>query len=626
MGSLMRTEIVEKRLNSLPDLARQGKRINGLHRLLACPRIWELAYEAIAPNRGALTPGVTPDNTLDGFSLERMQGIIDRVMGGTYRFTPVRRVYIPKANGKKRPLGIPNADDKFVQAAVKMVLERVYEPIFSDSSHGFRASRSCHTALESIKRPWTGVIWLVDVDVVGFFDNIDHNILLDLLRKRVDDEDFLRLIKGMLAAGYMEDWTWNATHSGTPQGGVVSPLLANVYLHELDEFMETLRKQYNCGTERRLDPRYECIRKRIKRTRRRVNHLRSQGREPEAKKVLTKLRELSTVQRTLPSQDLFDPGYRRLSYVRYADDFLIGITGPKQDARDVMDKVRSFLKDHLRLGVADEKSGIASAADGTTFLGYTVRTNTSGRIQRVRSGGRIVSRRDAARNIQFHVPHAKLEAFTERQRLGNYHTVRGEARPELVNSSDLELIVTYNAVMRGLAEYYKLGSNWQRELSRVQRIWWFSLMKTLARKHKCSLPYVCGTLLDKVHGEHGLWMDKSDGQTFVPVFRMKYIKSGKPSTVAGIDRETDIFYLSGSRTDMVDRLRAKVCEACGDTDAPLQIHHARRLADTVHLSLAAQTVAARRRKRVALCQPCHVALHAGTLQRRLDQKANVGAG
>lgn len=622
----MRTEIVEKRLNSLPDLARQGKRVNGLHRLLACPRIWELAYEALAPNQGALTPGVTPGNTLDGFSLERMQGIIDKVMSGTYRFAPVRRVYIPKANGKQRPLGIPNADDKLVQAAVKMVLERIYEPNFSDNSHGFRPGRSCHTALESIKRPWTGVIWLVDVDVVGFFDNIDHSILLDLLRKRIDDDDFLRLIKGMLAAGYMEDWALHATHSGTPQGGVISPLLANVYLHELDEFMDGLLTQYNCGKKRAPNPEYARLSGRIKIGRRRIEYLKSQGRVAEAGQKLDIVRELSATMRTLPSKDLLDPNYRRLHYVRYADDFLIGIAGPKQEARDVMEKVRSFLKDSLRLDVSDEKSGITNATDGTTFLGYTIRTHSGNRVQRTRkSNGRIVSQRDAARNIQFHIPHAKLETFVEKHRLGNYHMVRGEARTGLINSSDLELIVMYNAVMRGLAEYYKLGSDWQNELSRVQRIWWFSLMKTLARKHKCPLPHVCNTLLDRVHGEHGLWMETRNGRTFVPVFRMKYVKSRKPCTNAEIDRET-VTYLSSSGTDMVDRLRAKVCEACGDIDVPLQIHHARRLADTVHLSLAAQMVAARRRKRVALCQPCHVALHNGTLQKRLDQKANVGAG
>lgn len=622
----MRTEIVEKRPNSLPDLARQGKRINGLHRLLACSRIWELAYEAIAPNQGALTSGVTPGNTLDGFSLERMQGIIDRVMSGTYRFAPARRVYIPKANGKKRPLGIPNADDKLVQAAVKLVLECIYEPVFSDVSHGFRPRRSCHTALESIKRPWTGVIWLVDIDVVGFFDNIDHGILLDLLRKRIDDDDFLMLIKGMLAAGYMEDWTWNATHSGTPQGGVISPLLANVYLHELDEFMVTLREQYNCGKERRPNRRYERLTERVQLARRRVELLRSQKRAAEADAKLNKIRELSAEMRTIPSKDLFDPSYRRLLYVRYADDFLIGIIGPKQDARDVMAKVRSFLKERLRLDVSDEKSGIASAADGTTFLGYTVKTCNSGRITRVKVGERTVSRRDSARVIQFHAPHAKLEAFTEKQHLGNYHTIRGEARTELTNSSDLEILITYNAVMRGLAEYYKLGTDWKRELSRVQCVWWFSLMKTLARKHKCSVPQVCNTLLKRVNGEHGLWMDTRNGRKFVPVFRTAHTKGEKPDPKAEVDRVV-VPTLTKTRTDMVDRLRAKVCEACGDTDVPLQIHHARRLSDTVHLSLTAQLAAARRRKRVALCYKCHKELHAGTLQKRLDQlKANVGAG
>src|SRR3954451_8560993 len=165
----MRTEVVEKRLASLATLSCKGRRINGLHRLLGCPRLWEQAYETIAPNKGALTPGVDPDNTLDGFSLERMERIISKVKDGSYRFQPARRVYIPKPNGKKRPLGIPNADDKLVQAAVKLVLEQIYEPVFSKNSHGFRPGRSCHTALQHVRNVWTGTVWLVDIDVVGFF-------------------------------------------------------------------------------------------------------------------------------------------------------------------------------------------------------------------------------------------------------------------------------------------------------------------------------------------------------------------------------------------------------------------------------------------------------------------------
>ncbi|EJJ26238.1 reverse transcriptase domain-containing protein [Rhizobium sp. CF142] len=219
---------VEKRLGSIIDLSRQGKRINGLFRLLSAPTLWEKAYEQIAPNKGALTPGADAENTLDGFSLERMEGIIARVMDGSYRFSPARRQYIPKANGKKRPLGIPTADDKLVQAAVKILLEHVYEPIFSEQSHGFRRGRSCHTALTEIRRTWHGMKWLVEVDIVGYYDNIDHNILLGLLRKRIDDDRLLQLIRRMLKAGYLEDWKFHKTFSGAPQGGVISPILANV--------------------------------------------------------------------------------------------------------------------------------------------------------------------------------------------------------------------------------------------------------------------------------------------------------------------------------------------------------------------------------------------------------------
>jgi len=219
----MQPQTVEKRLGSIIDLSRQGKRINGLFRLLSSPLLWEMAYEQIAPNKGALTPGVNPTNTLDGFSLEGMERIIAAVMDGSYRFSPARRQYIPKANGKKRPLGIPTADDKLVQAAVKILLEHIYEPIFSDQSHGFRRGRSCHTALTEIRRTWHGVKWLIEVDIVGYYDNIEHSILLDLLRKRIEDERLIRLIGRMLKAGYLEDWRFHKTFSGAPQGGVTTP-------------------------------------------------------------------------------------------------------------------------------------------------------------------------------------------------------------------------------------------------------------------------------------------------------------------------------------------------------------------------------------------------------------------
>ena len=319
----MQPHTVEKRLDSIIDLSRQGKRINGLFRLLAAPTLWERAYEQIAPNKGALTPGSDPENTLDGFSLERMQRVMGAVLDGTYRFSPARRQYIPKANGKKRPLGIPTADDKLVQAAVKIVLEHVYEPVFSDQSHGFRRGRSCHTALTEIRRTWHGMKWLVEVDIVGYYDNIDHDILLGLLRKRIDDERLLQLIRRMLKAGYLEDWKFHRTFSGAPQGGVISPILANIYLHELDQFMVGVKARFDRGQARRRSATYLETSKQIQIRRRMIERRRANGNEEEIPRLIAEIREWERRRLEKPSLDQLDPTYRRLRYCRYADDFVM---------------------------------------------------------------------------------------------------------------------------------------------------------------------------------------------------------------------------------------------------------------------------------------------------------------
>jgi len=206
----MQAATIQRRIESLPTLSRFGRRINGLHRLMRSPCLFERAYEKVSRNKGALTPGVD-GKTFAGMSLEKLADIAKRVADGTYRFRPVRRVYIPKDNGKTRPLGIPTVEDRLVQEAVRTILEAIYEPLFLSESHGFRPRRSCHTALNLIKKTWTGCKWLIEVDVRGFFDNIDHDILLGLLKKRIDDDKFIGLIEGMLKAGYMEDWVYGRT-------------------------------------------------------------------------------------------------------------------------------------------------------------------------------------------------------------------------------------------------------------------------------------------------------------------------------------------------------------------------------------------------------------------------------
>ena len=213
---------VIRRLEALGEIAKQGKRLNGLFRLMEHPLVWQEAYANIYSNHGALTPGVD-GVTLDGFSQERVASIIARLKEGSYRFRPVRRVYVPKRNGKKRPLGISSGDDKLVQEVVRMILERIYEPIFESSSHGFRPGRSPHTALQHMEQEWTAVKWMIDMDIRDYFTTIPHELLMDLLKKKIEDTRFLCLIQAMLDAGYLEDWTYHATYSGVPQGSIVTP-------------------------------------------------------------------------------------------------------------------------------------------------------------------------------------------------------------------------------------------------------------------------------------------------------------------------------------------------------------------------------------------------------------------
>ncbi|HGY1772666.1 hypothetical protein HCH73_06105 [Citrobacter koseri] len=605
----MLSDTLQRRLESIPALSKQGKRINGLSRIMTVPKLWLQAYEDIAPNRGATTRGVTSD-TLDGFSLERLTKIIGQVSNGTYKFSPVRRVLIPKANGKTRPLGIPTASDKLVQSAVKLILERIYEPVFSPKSYGFRRGCSCHDALLDIKHRWTGVKWLIDIDVVSFFDNIDHRVLLALLARKIDDKRFLTLIEGMLKAGYMEDWKFNATYSGTPQGGVVSPVLANIYLHELDQYLTQKTLQFNKGERRADNLQYRHLTQRIYQRRCRAEKLRSEGREDEAQDILTSVRCLEEERSVMPSKDGMDPGYKRLMFCRYADDFLIGVIGSKDEAREIMREAAAFLSESLHLEASPEKSKISKATDGTIFLGYTVKAIMDSRIRRTKLGRRVVRSRDPAGRIHLLVPPKRLVRFNQRNGYGDLGRLKAIHRRYLVDSSLLEIVLAYNAEMRGLANYYRLAYCAKFSLRKLWFLWETSLLKTLAFKLRLSVNQVA----HRLKTENGLVvrLHIHGKERAIAVFNLKHLNQ-LPNIGSKVDTLAVPWFTSG-RSDVMDRLLAQQCEYCGATGVPCEIHHSRKLADMKDTPLWKQVAAARRRKRIVLCRSCHQALHAGTLK------------
>src|SRR6187200_423294 len=321
--------------------------------------LYLLAYGRIYANQGAMTPGTSAE-TADGMSEDKIDQIIEAMRHERYRFNPVRRTYIPKKNGKMRPLGLPSWSDKLVGEVVRLLLEAYYEPQFSDRSHGFRPGRGCHTALREVQDTWTGTTWFIEGDISDCFGSLNHEIMVRILSEKIHDNRFLRLIRNMLKAGYLEDWRYHQTLSGCPQGGVVSPVLSNIYLHKLDEYVETvLIPQYTRGTVRKRNPEYSRVKNRLAYARKRGYR--------------AKARELRQQLRRLPVGNPHDPDYRRLRYSRYADDQLLGFIGPKAEAEAIKNQLARFLRDELALELNADKTLITHARTrAARYLGYEI--------------------------------------------------------------------------------------------------------------------------------------------------------------------------------------------------------------------------------------------------------------
>ena len=597
--------------------------------------LWTEAYGRIYKNRGALTKGVD-EVTLDGMSHERINDLIELVKNGKYEPKPSRRTHIPKdarkPNGKKRPLGIPNGDDKLVQQVMKVILKAIYEQNFSDWSHGFRPNRSCHTALSVIKEGWKSTKWICEVDIKGFFDNIDHNLLLKFLSKRIDDEKFLRIIKKFLKAGVVDNWKYNATHSGTPQGGIISPILANIYLHELDEFMEKRIAEFGKGGKRKPNPEYKKLLQnranRILWLKRGYGAGRLAKENPPSLETIEKWKrevvEFKARMDVIPSVDMQDQDFKRMRYIRYADDFVIGIVGSKADASKVMQDVTNFVETELNLEISEEKSHVVDFSKGIEFLGYTVVARSDAQrkskcVVGLKADGRktFATKRSQTGHIHLGVPASRVQRFCNLRGYGNIEGGSGAystGRRHLAYMSDYEIITKYNAELRGFANYYKLAP--ALYLNKLEWVWTNSLARTIAGKHQTSRNKVFQTL----RGTDGRYVYKTErnGKKFeVEIFK---IKNRSQSVVVSPDLFPNTVQFGG-RTELLDRMSADKCEYCGSV-GKLEIHHIKKMKDlnkgTEHWK---RMMIARQRKTLALCLRCHRDLHNGRLpDLRADQR------
>lgn len=538
--------------------------------------------------------------TVDGMSIQKIDRMIELLREEKYQWKPARREYIPKKNGKKRPLGIPTWGDKLLQEVMREILEAYYEPQFSNHSHGFRPNRGCHTALQEIQI-WKGTRWFIEGDISKYFDTIDHDVLLKILEKNIHDGRFLRLISNMLKAGYLDDWKFNQTISGTPQGGVISPLLANIYLNEFDQWIEnTLIPQYTKGKRQKSNPVYNRMNAEISKARKNGD--------------MQTAHKLEVERRNIPSVDPYDENYRRCRYVRYADDFLIGFTGSKADAEEIKAAMHNFLENELHLELSQEKTLITNASSqAAKFLGYEIKA------QRANDYIDPKGRRGANGAIALFVPakviESKCQSFKRKGKVTH--------RNELLQEDDFSIVQQFQAEYRGLIQYYILAQN----LSWFSTLYWVmetSLLKTLACKHRSSMK--------KQKKKYRTTTTSTSGKE-VPCLQVVVPRPSKKPLVAtwgGISLvhkrkaiiEDKPYKVYGGRTELVKRLLADTCELCGSKEN-IEVHHIRKLADVKNKGLLnhptwAQVMAARNRKTLVVCRECHVAIHNGTINKPLS--------
>lgn len=551
-----------------------------------------MAYGRIYANHGAMTPGVDGIKP-DGMSLDTIWEVIGRLRAQRYRFTPARRVLIPKKNGTMRPLGLPTWTDKLVGEVVRLLLEAYYEPQFSPRSHGFRPGRGCHTALDEIASTWTGTTWFIEGDIADCFGSLDHEVMLAILAEKVHDGRFLELVADMLKAGYLEDFRWHATFSGTPQGGVVSPILSNIYLDRFDRFVtDELVPAFTSGVTRRRNREYAN-------TTRMIGYWNLKGDRDKAA-------ALRKVQQSVPTVDVADPGYRRLRYVRYADDHLLGFVGTKAEAEQIKDRLAVFLREELKLELSPEKTLITHARTRRArFLGYDIHTR---HLDTWRNNGRRTLNGSIALSVPVDWVQAKCRDYQR-------HQGKPLIRNDLIRTSDYNIVATYGAEYRGYVQYYQLAGN----ISWLNKIRWImerSMFSTLASKHRRP-PWVMRerlkTTVETPHGKRRCFeavQRTPSGKEFTARFGGVPLRRNKNA------RLIDGAWPARRGKLLIARLTAGTCELCQSKDG-ITVHHVRRLADLNRYSPTkapgwVQAIRARRSKTPIVCARCHAHIHGHT--------------
>ena len=588
--------------------------------------IYKKAYLTLKNNEGSMTPGASPrtqsvpsghsseqsgvdKEDLDGMSITKLEKIAKDVREWKFEFKPVRRMYIPKANGKVRSLGIPSIRDRIVQSAMKLIMEPILEKgIFKETSHGFRPKRSCHTALIRVQR-MTGITWMIEGDIKGYFDNIDHKILEELMKKYLGvDQSIINIYWKMVRAGYIEeDRREIHSLSGVPQGGIISPLLSNLYLTPLDEYMEELGREWNREPISKRNEDYRKIEHRIQTLRRKLDRDVTRSRE-EIEEIKEEIIKRKKELRQKNSRVRIG---RKIWYVRYADDWVIGVTGTRQDAEEVKKKVKEYMKENLKIEMNEDKTKITKLTEeAAEFLGYNikmhgVKTRIASR-QAKKDMREKIDKRKAGGKPKLIIPLARL-----RDKLKGKGMINEKGRPKaigrLIYLPDREIILRYNAIMRGIINYYIIAEN-RSELNEAIYIIRSSLIHTLAAKHRQSTTKI----MNKYGKNPKVEIKKEEGDKIIMFDPPRSLSAASLNSKYGERREKLIDPMRYIDFDIKETnyLLERPCYICGSKEK-VEMHHLRRLKDTKDKGTLIKIMAKMNRKTIPVCRNCHMKIHKG---------------
>ena len=551
---------------------------------------------------GAATEGADRD-TADGFSEAKVEKLIASLADESYCPKPSRRIYLKKPNGKHRPLGIPSFSDKLVQEVLRMVLEAVYEPIFLETSHGFRPGKSCHTALCYARYNLNGTRWFIEGDIKGCFDNINHEVLIRCIQKKIKDARLMKLIHKFLKAGYLEDFVYHNTYSGCPQGGIISPILANIYLHELDLYVAELSKDFQKPYKSRITAEYSRLSGRMTRVKQKIKKAEEAGNMTEKERLLKELKELRSQLLKTPCKSQTD---KEIKYVRYADDFIIGVRGSREDCEEIKRKLSCFIRDSLKMELSEEKTLITHSNTYARFLGYDMRIRRSNVIK---PNGRGTTQRTMSNHMELAVPLGdKIQPFLFKHGVVKQKE-NGELEPvhrnDLLRLTDLEIVSAYDAELRGICNFYYLAGNFYK-LHYMSYLMEYSCLKTLAFKHRCTI----GKIKEKFSDKKGGWCipyETKKGMKYLYLSKHSDCAKGKEASDT-IPRMTMIH--KHTRSTFESRLKAKTCELCGCTESrQFEIHHVNKLKNLKGKEPWEVMMIAKRRKTMVVCYECHKKIH-----------------